>query len=76
MIILTWKRTKNLEIKYWATRGREKFDLGANAPCPVAILQSLEKAGILDMAQWGNTYFQQHAWGYFAFKSFTAVQRW
>ena len=29
--------------------------------------RSLEKEGILDMAR-GNVYFQQHAWGYFAFK--------
>ena len=36
---------------------------------PVAVSQSLEKEGILDMAQ-GNVHFQQHAWGYFALKHF------
>ena len=44
----------------WATLGRGKFDLGANATCPVAVSQSLEKEGILDMAR-GNVHFQQHA---------------
>ena len=47
----------------WTTRGRGKF----NAPCPVAASQCPEKEGILDMAR-GNVHFQQHAWGYFAFK--------
>ena len=47
----------------WTTLGRGKFD----APCPVAVSQCPEKEGILDMAR-GNVHFQQHAWGYFAFK--------
>ena len=51
----------------WATLGRGKFDLGANAPCPGAVSRLLEKESILDMA-WGNVHFQQHAWRYFAFK--------
>ena len=53
----------------WATLGRGKFDLRANAPCPAAISRRLAKEGILDMAR-GNVHFQQHAWGYFAFKPF------
>ena len=47
----------------WTTLGRGKFD----APCPVAVSQCPEKESILDMAR-GNVHFQQHAWGYFAFK--------
>ena len=47
----------------WTTRSRGKF----NAPCRVAVSQCPEKEGILDMAR-GNVHFQQHAWGYFAFK--------
>ena len=35
----------------WATIGRGKFDLGANAPCPGAVSHRLEKDGILDMAR-------------------------
>ena len=45
---------------------RGKFDLGPT-PFPVAISKRLEKEGILDTAL-GNAHFQQHAWGYFAFK--------
>ena len=35
---------------------------------PVKIINP-KKEGILDMAQ-GNVHFQQHAWGYYAFKHF------
>ena len=40
----------------------------ANAPCPGAVTQRLEKEGILDPVARGNVHFQQHVWRYFAFK--------